>query len=293
MVCGFNKSGRVEQMEYRPFGPTKREVSIIGEGTWYFEKSDKDTAISALQRSLDLGINHLDTAELYGNGEAEKIIGESIGVRRNQVFLVSKVYPGHASKKGTIKACEGSLSRLRTDHIDCYLLHWRGRYPLEETIEAFEELKREGKILSWGVSNFGVNDLDQVLKIAGKDRLACNQVLYHLKDRSIEQEVIPWCEKHGVAVTAYSPFGHGDFPSSRTKEGKVLEEIAKAHNATPRQVALSFLARRQSVFAIPKASSPEHVVENAGAAYIRLTKDEIDRIDEAFPIGPSPGFPPW
>ncbi|HXQ93365.1 MAG TPA: aldo/keto reductase [Nitrososphaerales archaeon] len=280
-------------MEYRPFGPTKREVSIIGEGTWYFEKSDKDTAISALQRSLDLGINHLDTAELYGNGEAEKIIGESIGVRRNQVFLVSKVYPGHASKKGTIKACEGSLSRLRTDHIDCYLLHWRGRYPLEETIEAFEELKREGKILSWGVSNFGVNDLDQVLKIAGKDRLACNQVLYHLKDRSIEQEVIPWCEKHGVAVTAYSPFGHGDFPSSRTKEGKVLEEIAKAHNATPRQVALSFLARRQSVFAIPKASSPEHVVENAGAAYIRLTKDEIDRIDEAFPIGPSPGFPPW
>jgi len=293
MVCGFNKSGRVEQMEYRPFGPTKREVSIIGEGTWYFEKSDKDTAISALQRSLDLGINHLDTAELYGNGEAEKIIGESIGVRRNQVFLVSKVYPGHASKKGTIKACEGSLSRLRTDHIDCYLLHWRGRYPLEETIEAFEELKREGKILSWGVSNFGVNDLDQVLKIAGKDRLACNQVLYHLKDRSIEQEVIPWCEKHGVAVTAYSPFGHGDFPSSRTKEGRVLEEIAKAHNATPRQVALSFLARRQSVFAIPKASSPEHVVENAGAAYIRLTKDEIDRIDEAFPIGPSPGFPPW
>jgi diketogulonate reductase-like aldo/keto reductase len=280
-------------MEYRPFGPAKREVSVIGEGTWYFEESDKDTAISALQKSIDLGINHLDTAELYGNGEAEKIIGESIGERRNQVFLVSKVYTGHASKKGTIKACEGSLSRLRTDLLDCYLLHWRGRYPLEETIEAFEELKRDGKILSWGVSNFGVPDLDQVLKIAGKDRLACNQVLYHLKDRSIEHEVIPWCEKHGVAVTAYSPFGHGDFPSSRTREGKVLEEIAKAHNATPRQVALRFLTRHPSVFAIPKASSPEHVLENAGAADVRITNDEIDRIDKALPIGPSPGFPPW
>jgi diketogulonate reductase-like aldo/keto reductase len=280
-------------MEYRSFGPTKREVSIIGEGTWYFEESERRAAISALQRGLDLGINHLDTAELYGNGEAEKIIGESIVGRRNQVFLVSKVQPGHASKKGTIAACEHSLSRLGTDHLDCYLLHWRGRYPLEETIEAFDELKREGKILSWGVSNFGVPDLDEVLKIAGEGRLACNQVLYHLKDRSIEHEVIPWCEKHGVAVTAYSPFGHGDFPGLRSKEGRVLDEIAKAHNATPRQIALSFLTRRPSVFAIPKASTPEHVTENAGAAGIHLTKDDIDRIDEAFPIGPSPGFPPW
>jgi len=280
-------------MEYRPFGPTKREVSIIGEGTWYFEESERRTAISALQRGLDLGINHLDTAELYGNGEAEKIIGESIVGRRNQVFLVSKVQPGHASRKGTAAACENSLSRLRTDHLDCYLLHWRGRYPLEETIEAFEELKREGKILSWGVSNFGVPDLDEVLKITGEGRLACNQVLYHLKDRSIEREVIPWCEKHGVAWTAYSPFGHRDFPAPRTKEGRVLDEIAKTHNATPRQIALSFLTRRPSVFAIPKASTPEHVTENAGAAGIHLTKDEIDQIDKAFPIGPSPGFPPW
>ncbi|MDA4112187.1 MAG: aldo/keto reductase [Thaumarchaeota archaeon] len=280
-------------MEYHPFGPSKHEVSVIGEGTWYFEESERVTAISALKKGLDLGINHLDTAELYGNGEAERIIGEAIEGRRNQVFLVSKVQPGHASRKGTISACERSLSRLRTDHLDCYLLHWRGRYPLEETIEAFEELKREGKILSWGVSNFGVPDLDQVLEVAGKGSLTCNQVLYHLKDRSIEQGVIPWCEKHGVAVTAYSPFGHGDFPSSRTKEGRVLEEIAKAHNATARQVALRFLARRPSVFAIPKASSPEHVSENAGAAEIRLTKDEIDRIDETFPVGASPGFPPW
>ena len=280
-------------MEYRPFGPTKREVSVIGEGTWYFEQSEKASAISALQRSIDLGINHIDTAELYGNGKAEKIIGESIAGRRDKVFLVSKVYPQHASRKGTITACEGSLSRLGTDHLDCYLLHWRGSHPLEETIEAFERLKAEGKILSWGVSNFGVPDLEEAEKIAGKGRLACNQVLYHLKDRSIERNVIPWCEKHDVAVTAYSPYGHGDFPDPRSKEGKVLEEIAKAHNSTPRQVALRFLTSSPSVFAIPKASSPEHAAENASATDFRLTKDEIDRIDETFPIGRSPGFPPW
>jgi diketogulonate reductase-like aldo/keto reductase len=280
-------------MEYRPFGPTKRGVSVIGEGTWYFEQSEKASAISALQQSIDLGINHIDTAELYGNGKAEKIIGESLGGRRDKVFLVSKVYPQHASRKGTITACEGSLSRLGTDHLDCYLLHWRGSQPLEETIEAFEKLKVEGKILSWGVSNFGLPDLEEAEKIAGKGRLACNQVLYHLKDRSIERNVIPWCEKHGVAVTAYSPFGHRDFPDPRSKEGKVLEEIAKAHKSTARQVALCFLTRSPSVFAIPKASSPDHAVENAGATDFRLTKEEIDRIDETFPIGRSPSFPPW
>jgi len=280
-------------MEYRPFGPTKRDVSIIGEGTWYFEQSERRSAIAALEKSLDLGINHIDTAELYGNGEAEEIIGEAIGDRRDEAFLVSKVRPDHASKKGTITACGNSLARLRTDHLDCYLLHWRGSHPLEQTIEAFEELKRDGKILSWGVSNFGVTDMEQAEDIAGKGRMACNQVLYNLNDRSVEQNVIPWCEKHGVSVTAYSPFGHGDFPSPKTKEGKVLELIAKAHHATPRQVALRFLTRRPSVFAIPKASTPEHVEENAGGVDFKLTKDEIDTIDEAFPIGPSPGFPPW
>jgi diketogulonate reductase-like aldo/keto reductase len=272
-------------MEYRKFGPTKRDVSVIGEGTWYFEESDKDSAIAALLHGLDHGMNHIDTAELYGNGKAEKIIGESIGGRRNQAFLVSKVQPRHASKKGTITACEGSLSRLQTDHLDCYLLHWRGSYPLEETIEAFEDLQSKGKILSWGLSNFDVPDLEEALEIAGKGRIACDQVLYNLNDRAIEHSLIPWCEKHDVTVVAYSPFGHGDFPSPRTIEGRVLEEIAKTHKATPRQVALSFLTRQSSVIAIPKASSPEHVAENAGAANIRLTKDDIDRIDKAFPIG--------
>jgi diketogulonate reductase-like aldo/keto reductase len=280
-------------MEYRPFGPSKREVSVIGEGTWYFERGEKDKAISTLKLGLDLGVNHVDTAELYGSGEAERMVGQAIRGRRDEVFLVTKVMPGHASKTGTIEACERSLSRLGTDHLDCYLLHWRGRYPLEETIEAFEDLKRDGKILSWGVSNFGVPDLEEALEIAGKGRIACDQVLYNLRDRSIEPTVIPWCEKHGVAVTAYSPFGHGDLPGPRTKEGRILDVIASAHNATSRQVALSFLTRRPSVFAIPKASSPEHMAENAGATDVSLTEGDIDKIEEAFPIGPSPGFPPW
>ena len=274
-------------MEYRQFGPTKRKVSVVGEGTWYFERSERDAAISALRLGLDLGINHIDTAELYGNGEAERMVGEAIHGRRDEVFLVSKVLPQHASKEGTIKACKGSLSRLGTDRLDCYLLHWRGTLPLEGTVQAFEELKREGKILSWGVSNFDIPELEQTLEIAGEGRITCNQVLYNLKERSIEHAVVPWCEEHGVAVTAYSPFGHGDFPTPRTKGGRTLEEIATAHRATARQVALCFLTRRRSVFAIPKASSPEHSRENASSMELRLTKDEIDRIDEAFPLGPS------
>jgi len=280
-------------MEYRQFGPVKRDVSTIGEGTWYIEQSERGEAISAIKRGLDIGMNHIDTAEIYGGGRAEKIVGESIEGRREQVFLVSKVQPGHASRKGTVAACEGSLSRLGTDHLDCYLLHWRGSYPLEQTIEAFKELKRDEKIVSWGVSNFDVTDMDEVQNIAGKGHLACNQVLYHLKERSIEREVIPWCEKNGVTVVAYSPFGHGDFPGPHTKEGRVLEDIAKVHNVTARQVALCFLTRNPSVITIPKASSPEHVEENAGATDFHLTKDEIDVIDKTFPVGRSPGFPPW
>jgi diketogulonate reductase-like aldo/keto reductase len=280
-------------MEYRPFGPTKQEVSVIGEGTWYIEQSQRDPAIAAIREGIDLGMNHVDTAELYGNGEAERIISKAIAGRRDEVFLVSKVQPGHASKKGTMTACDKSLSRLGTDHLDCYLLHWQSSYPLEETIGAFEQLKNDGKIRSWGVSNFGVDDMEAVLEIAGRGKLTCNQVLYHLRDRSIESSVIPWCAKHGVAVVAYSPYGHGDFPGPRTKEGQILAEIAKTHNATPRQIALSFLTRDPSVFAIPKGSTPEHVTENAGAGEIHLSKDEISGIDKAFPIGSSPGFPPW
>lgn len=272
-------------MERHCFGSTDRDVAVIGQGTWYIESAERASAVAALRRGLDLGMTHIDTAEMYGSGAAEKVVAEAIAGRRDEVFLVSKVLPENASRRGTTAACEKSLARLKTDRLDCYLLHWRGQHPLEDTIAAFEQLQGEGKVLSWGVSNFDVSDLEEVWKIAGDGRLACNQVLYHLQQRAIEHSVIPWCEKHGVAVVAYSPFGHSSFPGPRSAGGRVLQEIAETHHATPRQVALRFLVRRPSVFSIPKASSTEHVVENAGAADLRLTKAELARIEEAFPLG--------
>jgi diketogulonate reductase-like aldo/keto reductase len=273
-------------MEFRPFGPTHTQVPVIGQGTWYIDNGDSAAAIAALRLGLDLGMTHIDTAEMYG--AAEQIVGAAIAGRRDEVFLVSKVLPENASRKGTIAACEQSLARLDTDWLDCYLLHWRGAYPLEETIEAFDRLQSQGKILSWGVSNFDVPDLEEVWEIAGTGRLVCNQVLYHLQERAIEYALIPWCEENGVAVVGYAPFGHGKFPGPHTHGGRVLQEIAAAHDATPRQVALRFLVRRPSLFTIPKASKPEHAAENAGAGDLRLTAAEIALIDEAFPRGPRP-----
>src|ERR1700686_5049522 len=211
----------------RRFGPLQREVSVIGQGTWYIDRDDQASAIAALRRGLDLGLNHIDTAEMYGSGAAERIIAEAIVGRRDEVFLVSKVLPSNASKRGTLAACEKSLARLRTDRLDCYLLHWRGTYPLEETIAAFDTLVRDGKILSWGVSNFDVDDLDEVAAIAGPGHPACNQVLYHLQERAIEHAVLPWCTRHGTAVVAYTPFGQSQTPfDARTKPGRMLAEIA-------------------------------------------------------------------
>jgi len=277
-------------MERRPFGPTKRKVAVIGQGTWNIDRAGRAGAIAALRRGLELGMNHIDTAEMYG--DAEELIAEAIAGRRDQVFLVSKVLPENASRRATMAACDRSLARLHTDHLDCYLLHWRGEHPLGETIDAFEELQRAGKILSWGVSNFDVADLDEVLSIAGDGRLACDQVLYHLEERAIEHAVVPWCEQHGVAVVGYSPFGHGHFPGPHTRGGRVLREIAAAHDATPRQVALRFLVRRPPLFTIPKASRREHAEENAGAGDLRLNDTELAAIDEAFPRGPRPrGLP--
>jgi diketogulonate reductase-like aldo/keto reductase len=273
-------------IERRQFGPADRDVAMVGQGTWYIESAERGSAIAALRRGIDLGLTHIDTAEMYGSGAAEELVGEAIAGRRDELFLVSKVLPKNASRKGTIAACDRSLARLGSDRLDCYLLHWRGSYPLEETIAAFEQLKQQGKILSWGVSNFDVSDLDSVLKIAGEGNLVCNQVLYHLEERAIEHAVIPWCERHRVAVVAYSPFGHGNFPAPRTTGGRLLNEIATAHQATVRQVALRFLARRPSLFVIPKSSSLDHAAENAGAASLRLTETEMARIDKEFPLGP-------
>jgi diketogulonate reductase-like aldo/keto reductase len=277
-------------LKQRKFGGNGPEVSVIGQGTWYIDRGHRKTAVAALRRGLDLGMTHIDTAEMYG--DAELVVAEAIAGRRDEVFLVSKVLPGNASWRGTLTACERSLARLKTDRLDCYLLHWRGSYPLAETAAAFEQLVGAGKIRSWGVSNFDTDDLDEMIAVAGKGRIACNQVLYHLQERAIEHAVIPWCERHGVAVVAYSPFGHNEFPSPRSKAGETLQAIAEAHGASPRQIALSFLTRDPQVFAIPKASTPEHAADNAAANEVTLNESEIAALDKAFPRGPKPrGLP--
>src|ERR1700742_492596 len=204
-------------MNQRPFGSTGDQVSVIGQGTWYLDHGDRKRAVAALRRGIELGMTHIDTAEMYG--DAELVIADAIAGQRDGLFLVSKVLPSNASRRGTVTACDRSLQRLKTDRLDCYLLHWRGSYPLAETVAAFEELVSAGKIRSWGVSNFDAGDLDEMLTVAGKGRIACNQVLYHLQERAIEHAVIPWCEANGTAVVAYSPFGHNDFPSPRSKAG--------------------------------------------------------------------------
>ena len=263
---------------------------MIGQGTWYLDRGDRKSAVAALRRGIELGMTHIDTAEMYG--DAEPVIAEAIAGKRDGLFLVSKVLPSNASRRGTIAACERSLKRLKVDTLDCYLLHWRGSFPLQETVAAFEELVASGKIRSWGVSNFDTDDLNEILAVSGKGKIACNQVLYHLQERAIEHAVIPWCEKHGVAVVAYSPFGHNEFPSPRSKGGEVLQAIADAHGASPRQVALAFLIRNPAVFAIPKASSAEHAADNAAAGDLTLDEREISALDKAFPRGPKPrGLP--
>jgi diketogulonate reductase-like aldo/keto reductase len=281
---GFHCNGAI--VNNKQFGKGGPDVSVIGQGTWYLDRGDRKRAIAALRRGVELGMTHIDTAEMYG--DAELVIADAIAGKRDEVFLVSKVLPSNASRRGAITACERSLKRLKTDRLDCYLLHWRGSYPLSETVAAFEELERAGKIRSWGVSNFDADDLDELLKVSGEGKIACNQVLYHLKERAIEHAVIPWCARHGVAVVAYSPFGHNDFPSPASAGGKVLQKIAERHKATLRQVALSFLARETPVFPIPKASSAEHAAENAAAGSLTLSEAEIAALSAAFPRGAKP-----
>jgi diketogulonate reductase-like aldo/keto reductase len=273
-------------LRQKKFGQSGPPVSVIGQGTWYIDRGDRKAAVAALRRGIDLGMTHIDTAEMYG--DAELVVSEAIAGRRDDIFLVSKVLPSNASRRGTITACERSLKRLKTDRLDCYLLHWRGSYPLTDTVAAFEQLVGEGKIRSWGVSNFDVDDLDELLDVAGEGKIACNQVLYHPGERAVEHAVMPWCKQHGTAVVAYSPFGHNDFPSPRSRGGEMLERIADAHRASARQVALAFLAREPFVFAIPKASTPEHAADNAAAGELTLSGDEIAMLDKAFPRGPKP-----
>jgi len=267
------------------FGPVKASVPPIGQGTWQLEHHHRSQVVAALGRGLELGLAHVDTAEMYGDGSVEEMVGEAIEGRRDEVFLVSKVLPSNASRRGTVTACERSLRRLRTDRLDCYLLHWpSSEHPLEDTIAAFEDLQRSGAIRSYGVSNFDEDLLRKAVAIAGRGKIACDQVLYHLEERHADAGLIPLCEELGIAFVGYSPFGSGSFPSPQSRGGKALAEIARAHGATPRQVALAFLARRPSLFTIPRSSRVEHTEENAGALKLKLSEAELARIDAAFPV---------
>ncbi len=262
------------------------DVSRVGQGTWNIEQDDRKTAIRALQRGIELGLGHIDTAEMYGSGKAEQIVAEAIKGRRDEVFIVSKVLPRNASYTKTVRACENSLARLGIERLDCYLLHWREDEPLAETFRAFEKLQADGKIRSWGVSNFDVGDLEEAERIADKGKMACNQVLYNIWERAIEHRVLPWCKEHGVPAVAYSPFSARPGFDSHA----VLDKIARAHDTTPRVIALRFLVQ-QGTWIIPKASKVPHVEENAKALTVELSADEMARIDEAFPKGRSKSLP--
>lgn len=273
-------------MQKRHFGPLEALVPVVGQGTWQMERDDPREVVRALRRGIELGMTHVDTAELYGAGVVEELVGDAIAGVRDRVFLASKVRPEHATYAGTILACERSLQRLRTDHLDLYLLHWRGALPLEDTLRAMTTLRDEGKIRAFGVSNFDVADLEAALELVGERQIACNQVLYHLGERDIEHVLLPVCERLGVSVVGYSPFGSGDFPDPASPEGRVLVDIGRKYFVGPRAVALAFLVRRDSLFAIPKATTPAHVDDNARAGALELTPYEIERIDATFGLGP-------
>ena len=263
----------------RPFGATGVEVPVIGQGTWHMGEraSDLKTEVAALQLGLDLGMTHIDTAEMYADGGAERIVARAIAGRRDDVFIATKVLPSNASYAGTIKACEASLKRLGTDHVDLYLLHWwSDRHPIADTMRAMCDLVGRGLVRHVGVSNFDVEQMTAAKRALGDVPLACNQVLYHLRDRSIERDVVPWCERQGVAVVGYTPLARGGFMRG------AVADVAKRHGATPRQVVLNVLTRRASLFTIPKASRAEHVRENADALRFTLTRADVAAIDAEF-----------
>jgi diketogulonate reductase-like aldo/keto reductase len=272
-------------MVARKFGWTGAEVAVIGQGTWMIEGAagQEERAIETLRAGLDLGMNHIDTAEMYGSGRAEELVARAIAGRREDVFLASKVLPQNASFDGTLAACERSLQRLGTDRLDLYMLHWPGRHPIRETMRALEKLVDDGMARFIGVSNFDVAELKEAEAAVRNHRLACNQVLYHLKERGIERRLLPYCASREIPVVAYSPFGQRDFPGPGTAGGKVLAEIGARHGRTPRQVALNFLTRHEDVFAIPKTAHVERVRENAGGAGWELDQRDIEAIDRAFP----------
>jgi diketogulonate reductase-like aldo/keto reductase len=242
-------------------------------------------AIESLQLGLDLGMNHIDTAEMYGNGMVEEIVGQAIAGRRDEVFLVSKVLPSNASYYDTLRDCERSLKRLKTDWLDMYLLHWPStNHPIYETMRAMETLVKEGLVKFIGVSNFDLEHLKEAERVLQNERIACNQVMYNLNSRGIEKSLLPYCNRKGISVVGYAPFGHGNFPSSNSDGGQVLVKIAERHQKTPHQVVLNFIVNHINIFTIPKTSRPQRVKENSDSVGWNLTKDDIVDINRVFPV---------
>lgn len=265
----------------RPFGASAYPVSVIGQGTWRLgEKAGaRKDEVDALRLGIELGLTHIDTAEMYARGVAEEIVGEVIAGRRPEVFVTTKVLPAHASYDGTLRACEASLRRLQTNYIDLYLLHWWSeRHPIAETMRAMEALVARGFVRFIGVSNFDVAQLKAAQAALTSEPLVCNQVLYHVKDRSLEAELLPYCERQGIALVGYTPLARGGYLRG------IVAAIAQKHGRTPRQVVLNFLTRRPSLFTIPKAGQSQHVRENAGALDFTLTPADLAAIDRAFPV---------
>lgn len=275
-----------ETMEKRTVTlPDGTSLPIIGQGTWYMGEDPKmrEKEIKALQFGMDLGMKVIDTAEMYGDGGSERIVGEAIKGRREEVFLVSKVYPHNSGLDRIEKACENSLKRLGTDHLDLYLLHWRGRVPLEETIEGMEKLRKDGKIKRWGVSNFDTEDMNELWNAKNGENCTINQVLYHLGSRGIDYDLVPWHKEHNMPIMAYSPLAHGASLRRQLLTDSTIGEIAEKYNAQPLQIALAWAIRSNNCLAVPKAAQEEHVLANAEAAAIELSNEDLNKLEEVFP----------
>ncbi|HEY3134712.1 MAG TPA: aldo/keto reductase [Blastocatellia bacterium] len=260
--------------------PSGRPIPVLGQGTWEMgeDPAKRKDEVAALRLGLDLGMTLIDTAEMYGEGGAEEVVGEAIAGRRDEVFLVSKVYPHNATRKGAVAACERSLKRLKTDYLNLYLLHWIGSVPVAETLEAFQQLKGDGKILDYGVSNFDKDDIEEAFVLPRGSEIVTDQVLYNLQHRGIEWDLLPWCREHGMPIMAYSPIQQG-----KMLKNKQLSLVASRRGATAAQVALAWLLGRDGVVVIPKASNPAHVRENRAALDLKLTEEDLAELDRAFP----------
>ncbi|MBM6382944.1 MAG: aldo/keto reductase [Paenibacillus sp.] len=260
-------------------------LPAIGQGTWYMgeDRSARAQEVRALLNGIELGMTVIDTAEMYAEGGAEEVTGEAIADCRDDVFLVSKVYPHHADRKQMVTACENSLRRLGTDRLDLYLLHWRGSVPLQETVQALEELQQAGKILRWGVSNLDTEDMQELWDIPAGQHCSVNQILYHAASRGIERDLLPWLRERNVPVMAYCPLAQGGRLRTELLEHPVIRSIAAERGVTTSQIALSWVIRDGDVLAIPKAVQLSHVAENAAAMDMVLTNEEVERLNEAFP----------